>query len=364
MASTVKNNDKGGKRPGQKYKSLLVWNLLLKRTDENHAISIKDIRTHLEAYGIQTERHSISRDINDLTELLARDQELVDDLEERDLLGYGIEYDPKLHGYKVSRRPYEFDDLRLMAECVRAAKFISKTQEQSLLAAIEGFCSEYQIEELQNEVYLVGRNKTSNRYVMASMLRINQAIRQNRKISFKYLKYTLQSKDTQVERGGGATYKVSPYKLIINDGNYYLVAYGFVGKKKAPEIIHYRIDRMKEVKVLSEAREGAEVFAKIDMESYTRRVFSMFGGDPKRVSIRFIHSLLDAVIERFGTGHDVFYRQEDEKHFVVTADVEVSDQFFTWICGFGRRAKIVNPSDVVADMDKFLSKIKEMYESP
>ena len=93
MASTVKNNDKGGKRPGQKYKSLLVWNLLLKRTDENHAISIKDIRTHLEAYGIQTERHSISRDINDLTELLARDQELVDDLEERDLLGYGIEYD-------------------------------------------------------------------------------------------------------------------------------------------------------------------------------------------------------------------------------------------------------------------------------
>ena len=349
MASTVKNNDKGGKRPGQKYKSLLVWNLLLKRTDENHAISIKDIRTHLEAYGIQTERHSISRDINDLTELLARDQELVDDLEERDLLGYGIEYDPKLHGYKVSRRPYEFDDLRLMAECVRAAKFISKTQEKSLLAAIEGFCSEYQIEELQN---------------MASMLRINQAIRQNRKISFKYLKYTLQSKDTQVERGGGATYKVSPYKLIINDGNYYLVAYGFVGKKKVPDIIHYRIDRMKEVKVLSEVREGAEVFAQIDMESYTRRVFSMFGGNPKRVSIRFIHSLLDTVIERFGTGHDVFYRQDDEKHFVVTADVEVSDQFFAWVCGFGRRAKIVNPPDVVADMDKFLSKIKEMYESP
>ena len=341
----------------------MVWNLLLKRTDENHAISIKDIRTHLETYGIQTERHSISRDIKDLTELLARDQELVDDLEERDLLGYEIEYDPKLHGYKVSRRPYEFGDLRLMAECVRAAKFISKTQEKSLLAAIEGFCSEDQIEELQNEVYLVGRNKTSNRYVMASMLRINQAIRQNRKISFKYLKYTLQNRDMQVERGGGATYKVSPYKLIINDGNYYLVAYGLVGKKKAPEIIHYRIDRMKEVKVLSEAREGAEVFAKIDMENYTRRVFSMFGGEPKRVSIRFIHSLLDTVIERFGTGQDVFYRQEDEKHFVVTADVEVSDQFFAWVCGFGRRAKIINPPDVVADMDKFLSKIKEMYES-
>ena len=357
MASTVKNNEKGGKRPGQKYKSLLVWNLLLKRTDENHAISIKDIRTHLEAYGIQTERHSISRDINDLTELLARDQELVDDLEERDLLGYGIEYDPKLHGYKVSRRPYEFDDLRLMAECVRAAKFISKTQEKSLLAAIEGFCSEYQIEELQNEVYLVGRNKTSNRYVMASMLRINQAIRQNQKISFKYLKYTLQSKDTQVERGGGATYKVSPYHLLINDGNYYLLAFD----DKSKSIRTYRVDRMKNVEALNEPREGADIFAKLDIEQYTRRVFSMFGGEQKRISIRFINPLLDTVIERFGTGKDVFYRPDDDRHFIVTADVEISDPFFAWVCGFGKKAKIVGPTDVVKSMEDFLSKICDIY---
>ena len=27
----------GGKKEGQKYKSLLVWDILLKKTDENHA---------------------------------------------------------------------------------------------------------------------------------------------------------------------------------------------------------------------------------------------------------------------------------------------------------------------------------------
>ena len=133
---------------------------------------------------------------------------------------------------------------------------------------------------------------------------------------------------------------------------------------KKPKIKTYRVDRMKDVTPIDEPREGAKEFAEIDMESYTRRVFSMFGGKQKRVSIRFINQLLDTAIERFGTSPDVFYRQDDEKHFVVTADVEVSDQFFAWICGFGRRAKIVNPPDVVADMDKFLSKIKEMYESP
>lgn len=60
----------------------------------------------------------------------------------------------------------------------------------------------------------------------------------------------------------------------------------------------------------------------------------MFGGKQKRVSIRILNQLLDTAIERFGTSPDVFYRQDDEKHFVVTADVEISDQFFAWVCGF------------------------------
>ena len=125
----------------------------------------------------------------------------------------------------------------------------------------------------------------------------------------------------------------------------------------------YRIDRMKEVKAIDEPREGAKVFAELDMESYTRRVFSMFGGKQKRVSIRFINQLLDTAIERFGTSPDVFYRQDDEKHFVVTADVEISDQFFAWVCGFGKRAKIINPPDVVEDMKKFLDGISKRYEN-
>ena len=36
----------GGKREGQKYKSLLVWDILLKKTDENHALRLKDIEEH------------------------------------------------------------------------------------------------------------------------------------------------------------------------------------------------------------------------------------------------------------------------------------------------------------------------------
>ena len=50
MASPIKNSDKGGKKPGQKFKSLLVWQYLLKHTDEDHAASSEAIKAHLSSY--------------------------------------------------------------------------------------------------------------------------------------------------------------------------------------------------------------------------------------------------------------------------------------------------------------------------
>lgn len=359
MEATKKN---GGKREGQKYKSLLVWDILLKKTDEDHALRLVDIQKHLENYGISAERHSIKRDIDDILALMNKEIDFdLDELEieERDLLGYEVEYDAAQHGYKVSRRPYDFEELRLLAECVRASKFISKTQEGHLLAAIENLCSEYQIEELQNEVYLVGRNKTTNKHIMSAMLKVNQAIRENRKISFRYQKYTIQDRTQQVDRRKGAIYKISPFKLIINDGYYYVLAWN----AQRNSTITFRLDRMKSVEVLNELREGNVEFSKINMETYTQQHFGMFSGEKKRVSLRFTNNLLDTIVDRLGTGADVFYRPDDERHFVVSTDLAISDQFYGWIAGFRKMAKIVSPPDVVADFQKFLSDISQRYEN-
>lgn len=352
----------GHKGKGQKYKSLLVWDILLKKTDENHALRMVDIQKHLKNYGIDAERHSIKRDIDDILLLLNKEIDFdLDELEieERDLLGYEVEYDSAQHGYKVSRRPYDFEELRLLAECVRSSKFISKTQEGHLLASIENLCSDYQIEELQNEVYLVGRNKTSNKSIMSAMLKVNQAIRQDRKISFKYQKFTIQDRTQQVDRRNGATYIISPFKLIINDGYYYVLAWN----SKKNSTITFRLDRMKGVEILNEAREGNLEFAKIKMETYTQQHFGMFSGEKRRVSLRFTNNLLDTMVDRLGTGADVFYRPDGDRHFVVSTDIAISDQFYGWLCGFRKMAKIVSPPDVVSDFQKFLGDIQERYEN-
>ena len=349
----------GGKREGQKYKSLLVWDILLKKTDENHALRLVDIQNHLEHYGITAERHSIKRDIDDILAILNKEIDFdLDELEieERDLLGYEVEYDATQHGYKVNQRPYDFEELRLLAECVRASKFISKSQEEHLLAAIENLCSDYQIEELQNEVYLVGRNKTTNKHIMAAMLKVNQAIRMDKKISFRYQKFTIKDRTQQVDRRGGATYIISPF---INDGYYYVLAWN----AQKGSTITFRLDRMKGVEILNEPREGNVEFSKVNMESYTQQHFGMFSGTKKRVSLRFTNNLLDTMVDRFGTGADVFYRPDGERHFVVSTDIAISDQFYGWLCGFRKMAKIVSPPDVVADFQHFLDDISGKYET-
>lgn len=181
--------------------------------------------------------------------------------------------------------------------------------------------------------------KTTQRGILniISIIRAAMAERQDgkphtpQKISFKYLKYDINNIPAQIEKHGGQVYKVSPFQLLLNEGNYYLLAFD----DKSQEMRTYRIDRMKEVQVIEETREGEASFAALEMRTYVQRVFSMFDGERQRVSIQFDNALLDTAVERFGTGKDTFYISTSEHHFTVSTDVNISNQFFGWVCGFG-----------------------------
>ena len=149
------------------------------------------------------------------------------------------------------------------------------------------------------------------------------------------------------------------YKLIINDGYYYVLAWN----AQRGSTITFRLDRMKGVEILNEPREGNMEFSKINMEAYTQQHFGMFSGDKKRVSLRFTNNLLDTMVDRFGTGADVSYYADGERHFVVNAEIAISDQFYGWLCGFRKMAKIVSPPDVVEDFQNFLDDIYGRYEA-
>ena len=358
-----------GKRLNQKLKPYVVLQYLLKNTDENMVSSAQDIVAYLEECGIDAERRSVYRDIKDINLIalmLEEDctveeaKEMLEDDEDDELKI--IVYDPHRKGFYVRQRHYDQNDIRLLAECVYAAKFVTEGQAKRLVDVVCGFVSERQAERIKHNAFLVDRIKTENKSVLnnisvindAMSLRIDGVAHKPEKIRFKYLKYAIEDVSKQVERRSGADYVVSPYQLLINDGNYYLLAYD---RKK---IRTYRVDRMKGVSFTREPREGQEEFDKIDVRTYAQRVFSMYSGKKKRVTIRFINMLLDVAVERFGT-KDAQFSAVDDKHFTVTAEVEISDLFFGWLLSFGRRVKILYPSDVLEDFRAYIEKMRDMY---
>lgn len=370
-----------GKKPNQKLKPYLVQQYLLKNTDEDHVASAYDIIDFLEQCGVAAERRSIYRDIEDINKVMwlmenKRDDEdgididaaeealAADENNEEKTIVY--QKHAKDKGFYVRQRRYDSNDIRLLAECVYSAKFLSQGQADRLADVVCEFVSKHQAEKIRHDAFLTDRVKTSNKAVLNNISTINDAMSRRlggephdpEKISFQYLKYSVSDVGQQVERRKGQKYTVSPYKLLINDGNYYLLAFD----DSVQDMRTYRVDRMKNVRFTGEPREGAEAFAAIDLKSYTKRVFSMFGGKQERVVIRFINPLLDAVVDRFGNDRgSVWYEKLDDTHFTVATQVEISDQFFGWVLGFGKKAKILEPPAVVDQFAAYLDKVRQMY---
>lgn len=341
------SDGKQGRKEHQKLKSYIVTQYLLKNTDEDHPVSAMDIIDYLADFGILAERRSIYRDIQEINEVMyalendcpikyAVEAIAADEYDEDKL----ILYDPNRKGFYAQHRKYEPIDIRLLAECVYAAKFVSEDTASRLTDILCDMLSENYAAQIRHEVDVVGRVRTTNTKVYYSINTINDAMSRElygqrhepEQIRFKYLKHTISDVRQQAECRNGAYITVSPYKLIMNDGNYYLLAY----EAKAKKFFTYRVDRMKGVDLTGQPREGQEAFEKIDVANYTRRVFSMYSGKPYRVKLRFINRLLDTAVEKFGRKGDVeedyrffntapIYAKLDEGHFTVEATVEVSD---------------------------------------
>ena len=202
--------------------------------------------------------------------------------------------------------------------------------------------------KLQRQVYVAGRIKTENESIYYSIDNIHKAIQENRQISFQYLDWNL--KRELVPRKNGDK-KVSPWALIWQDENYYLAAFDPVDDIMK----HYRVDKMGKVKVLKEAREGMEQFAKVDLADYTNRTFGMYGGDEEIVTMQFPNRLAGVILDRFGREADI--RPMTDRVFRVRAKVAVSGQFFGWLAGIGREAVVVGPASVKARYRQWLTDI-------
>ena len=325
------------KSSNQKLKLLYLMQMLLERSDENHPLSVQDMIDALSLHDISAERKSIYAD-----------------LEALQLFGLDIVRSKgKSTGYYIASRDFELPELKLLVDSVQSSKFITHKKTLSLIKKIEGLASVYDAQLLQRQVYVRNRVKSMNESVYYNVDEISGAISRDRAIRFNYFEFDVNKQRRY--RHDGKVYEISPFALMWDDENYYMLGYD----AQAGKFKHYRVDKMTNIESAETERSGKELFAGMDMSSYSKQVFGMFTGSEQTVKLRFENRLAGAVIDRFGK--EVMLIPDGEKHFTVSADIAVSPQFYAWVFGFGTAVEILSPDSARQELAQLAKSVSRIY---
>ncbi|MBQ3356979.1 MAG: WYL domain-containing protein [Oscillospiraceae bacterium] len=304
----------------QKLKLLYLRDYLRHNTDEQHPATVQQLIDYLASKDIHAERKSIYNDIRTLNEY---DTEV---LYKRGNAG----------GYYVAQRDFELSELKLLVDAVLSSRFLSAKRSAELIKKIAALSGAHGAELLRREVVLAGRVKTTEEEGFANVDAIHEAIRKNSRIAFRYFNWGTDLK----KKFRDGEYEASPYALIWDDENYYLIAHS-----ERHGLTHYRVDKMENIRLTGERRIFTEEMRQFDIAAYSREVFGMFRGERKQIKLRFENGLAGVVVDRFG--QNILLIPDGKNHFLLTVDVSVSPNFLGWVAGFGGRASIVFPQSVV-----------------
>lgn len=326
-----------GPRLNQKLKIMYLMKILLEETDEDHDLTLNEIVEKLKAYNVTAERKSLYSDIENLRTFGL------------DIIG--MQYGKTYH-YKVASRQFQLVELKLLVDAVQSSRFITEKKSDELIAKLESYASKYEAKKLARQVNVNGRVKTMNERIYYSVDKIHEALNEESQIKFQYFTWTA---DKKMElKHGGAYYSVSPWALCWDDEKYYLVGYD----NREYKIKHFRVDKMADVSVVYEEREGKEEFSKMQMSEYTNRLFGMFDGNLETVTLLCENHAANVIIDRFGT--DIPLMKTDAEHFTVRVRVSVSKLFLSWIMAIPG-VKIVAPERTVDKMKSEIKRLQEMY---
>lgn len=324
-------------------KMFYLAKILRERTDDvddKHGLTEPELEEALLEYDVEAGRKSIYDDINALNEYALQTNAEFEIMSRR--------VGPRTL-YYWSGREFEMPELKLLADAIQASKFISKKKTEELIRKLERQVSRYEAGQLKRDVYLFGRAKSKDESIYYAIDAIHNAISANRKVRYKYFSWGVSGKPEY--RHNGAYYEVSPWGLIWDDENYYMIGYD----SDVEDIRYYRVDKMRNVEVMEDtAREGAAVFKKIDKSRYANKRFRMYDGEEQTVKLICKNWTSNVIVDQFG--NEVSMRRYDDEHFTVNVDVAVSNQFYGWLVGIGGDIQILEPVNLREEMQNQLKK--------
>ena len=304
---------------------ILLLQYLYRESNEQHPVSVSDILSEWERHGIHAGRKSVYGDIRLLNES-----------------GTDIVCTKGTQNhYFIGSRLFELPELKLLMDAVGSSQFISKKKSAGLIRKLSALACQKDAEQLCCLSYMDGSVKSPVESSYYTADTIQTAIRAARQILFQYMDYTARKERTL--KHDGAEYVFSPYALIWQGDRYYTVGWS----ERHGKIAQFRVDRMVNVKLTDRP---SKVSADFDITQYASRVFGMYGGECRRITLLCENGAMRSVVDHFG--EEVETEIVDSTHFRAIIEAVPSPPFFSWVFTFCGRIRIAGPEDVLDEMRK------------
>ena len=305
-----------------KGRLLFLEHFLTENTSDEHPVTMDELTAVYAEHGYKANRNTVRDDI-----------EILQSVGVDVIVGQRGKYKV----FYIGSRLFELAELKMLADAVASSRFITADKSEGLIVKLTKLTDEHNRQQIINGSLPINRLKTLSPGIFRTVDTVSTAITDGKKISFQYIDI-LPTKEI-VLRHDGKEYKVSPQTLVWNDDRYYAPSYS--EEKKC--IVPFRIDRMREVKVLDDS---AYIDPQFNIADYSRMVLQMFDGNEEEceVTLTAENKYMLNIIDRFG--EDVPTEIIDMEHFSAKVAVRPSSTFFAWVFQFRSGIRIQEPCKV------------------
>ena len=324
----------------KKMALLYVLDILKKFSDKNHYLTQKDIIKKLhDIYLIDIERRTISTNIELLIEY-----------------GYDIIKVPS-GGYYLNERDFDENEIKYLIDAIYSSKSISGSQAKQISKKLYSVLSKYEQKDYSYLYKSTEINRSTNNEIFLNIELINEAIKENKKISFLYLAY--DENRQLVEKRDGKRYIASPYFLINNFNKYYLLCRLW----NLQNANYFRIEYMKDIQILDENikpyKDIANMGENFDITKHINDHIYMFGGDTINATIELLdNDVITYVIDWFGNNARL-YKDNDKLYANIKSNNEA---FFYWALQYQEHIKVISPTSMIERIVNTLEENLKRYK--
>lgn len=335
----------------KKMMILNILEILKKYSDSEHRLSQKDIINYLKKdYDMNAERKAVKRNLDNL----------IDE-------GYDINYKEIKRGKGQNEnnicsdyylnRDFEDSELRLLIDGLLFSKYIPYSQCKDLVKKLEGLSNKYFKSRIKY-IRLLKNDKKVNKELFYSIDIIDEAIRQGKKIRFKYCCYNLDAEliCRKTNDGEDKIYTASPYHMVAANSRYYLICQF----ENHDNIANIRVDKIKDIEVIDEKIDTNNHFnPEQDLSKHMIEHLYMLSGESKKVKFRFKDFLINDVVDWFGD--NVKMRQLENGDIEAESFINLN-AMKVWAMQYGDYVTVISPEDLVVEIKDTLKGMCEKYE--